>query len=95
MSDSSEQIPGVNYPINVRHKVVAKGVARSQIKSLKHENNVRMFNGGALTNVVNYRISSKLHLVRLTTFILIFMTAHLIICFQVNTMAHKKLRFCQ
>ena len=29
--DASEPIPGVNYPMDVRHKAVAKGVARSQI----------------------------------------------------------------
>ena len=27
--DASEPIPGVNYQINVQHKAVAKGVARS------------------------------------------------------------------
>ena len=30
--DASEPIPGVNYPMDIRHKAVAKGVARSQIK---------------------------------------------------------------
>ena len=63
--DASKPIPGVNYPIDVRHKAVAKGVARSQIKRVKHEDYVRMYNGGALTNVVNRRIGSKLYLVRL------------------------------
>ena len=47
--------------MDIRHKAVAKGVARSQIKRFKHEDYVRMFNGGALTNVVNPRIGSKLH----------------------------------
>ena len=55
--------------MDMRHKVVAKGVARSQIKRLKHEDYVRMYNGKALTNVVNRRIGSKLHQVRLTIFI--------------------------
>ena len=32
--DASEPITGVNYPMDVRHKAVAKGVARSQIKRL-------------------------------------------------------------
>ena len=59
--DASEPIPGVNYPMDIRHKAVAKGVARSQIKRFKHEDYLRMFNGGALTNVVNRRIGSKLH----------------------------------
>ena len=63
--DASEPIPGVNYPMDLRHKAVAKGVARSQIKRFKHEDNERMYNGGALTNVVNRRIGSKLHQVRL------------------------------
>ena len=62
--DASEPIPGVNYPIDVRHKAVGKGVALSQIKRFKHEDYVRMYNGGALTNVVNRRIGSKLHQVR-------------------------------
>ena len=66
--DASEPIPGVNYPTDIRHKEVAKGVARSQIKRFNHEDYVRMFNGGALTNVVNRRIGSKLHQVRLMEF---------------------------
>ena len=69
--DASEPIPGVKYPIDVRHKAVAKDVARSQIKRSKHEDYVRMYNGGALTNVVNRRIGSKLHQVRQIIFILI------------------------
>ena len=67
--EASEPIPGLNYPMDLRHKAVAKGVARSQIKRFKHEDYVRMYNGGALTNVVNRRIGSKLHQVRLTIFI--------------------------
>ena len=63
--DASEPITGVNYPMDVRHKAVKKAVARSQIKRFKHEDNVRMYNGGALTNVVNRRIGTKLHQVRL------------------------------
>ena len=59
--DASEPIPGVNYPMDITHKAVAKGVARSQIKRFKHEYYVRMYNGGALTNVVNRRIGYKLH----------------------------------
>ena len=65
---ASEPIPGVSYPIDVRHKAVAKCVARSQIKRFKHEDYVRMYNGGILTNVVNRRIGSKLHQVRLIIF---------------------------
>ena len=63
--DASEPIPGVNYPMDITHKAVAKGVARSQIKRFKHEDYVRMYNGGALTNDVNRQIGSKLHQVRL------------------------------
>ena len=69
--DASEPIPGVNYSMDVRHKVVAKSVARSQIKRFKHEDYVRMSKGGSLTNVINRRIGSKLHQVRLIIFILI------------------------
>ena len=71
--DASEPIPWVNYPLDIWHKAVAKGVERSQIKRLKHEDYVRMFNGGALTNVVNRRIGFKLHQVRLIISILIFL----------------------
>ena len=40
--DASEPIPGVNYRMDVRHKAVGKGVARSQIKRFNHENYVRI-----------------------------------------------------
>ena len=69
--DASEPIPEVNYPMNIRQNSLAKGVARSQIKRVKHEDYERMFNGGALTNVVNRRIGYKLHQVRLVISILI------------------------
>ena len=59
--DASEPIPEVNYPMYVRHKAVAKGVARSQFKRFKHEDYVRMYNGGALIIVVTRRIGPKLH----------------------------------
>ena len=62
--DPSKPIQGVNYPMYVRQKEVAKGVARSQIKRFKHEDYVRIYNGGAFTNVVNCRIGSKLYQVR-------------------------------
>ena len=62
--DASEPIPGLNYPMDVRQKAVAKGVARSQIKRFKHEDYVCMYNGGALTYVFNRRIGFKLHQVR-------------------------------
>ena len=62
--DASEPISGVNYPMDMRHKAVAKGVARSQFKRFKQEDYVRMYNGGAFTKVVNRRIGSKLYQVR-------------------------------
>ena len=63
--DASEPISEVNYPIDITHKAVAKGVARYQNKRFKHEDYMRMYKGGALTNVVNCRIGLKLHHVRL------------------------------
>ena len=63
---ASEPIPGLNYSMDVRHKAMAKGVARSQIKRFKHEDYVRLYIGGALTNVVNCRIGSNLHQVQMT-----------------------------
>ena len=92
--DASEPIPGVNYPMDVRHKAVAKRVARSQIKRFKHEDYVRMYDGGALTNVVNRHIGSKLHQVRQIIFILIFTTAHPSICVQMYTMEQEKRGLC-
>ena len=55
--DASEPIPRVNYQMDVRHKAVEKGVARSQIKRFELVDYVRMFNGGALTNFINRRIN--------------------------------------
>ena len=82
--DACEPIPELNYPMNVRQKAVAKNVARFQIKRFKQEDYVRMLNGGALTNVVNLQIGSKLHQVHMTNINWICMTAHLTKCFQVN-----------
>ena len=39
--DALEPIPGVNYLMDVRHKAVAKRVARSLIKRFNHEDYVR------------------------------------------------------
>ena len=69
-------------------------MARSKIKRFKHEDYVRMFNCGARTNVVNRSIGCKLHQVRLTSFIIICMTAHLTICFQVYSMEQEKRGLC-
>ena len=63
---ADEPILGLNYPMDTWHKTVAKGVSRAQIKRFKHEDYVRMNNGGEQTNVVNRRIGSKFHQVRLT-----------------------------
>ena len=63
---TDEPIPGLNYPMDTWHKAVAMGVSRAKIKRLKHQDYVRMYNGGAQTNVVNRRIGSKLHQMRLT-----------------------------
>ena len=68
---------------------MAKGVAHPQIKRFKYEDYVRIFNGGALTNVVNRRIGSKLYQVSLIISILICMNAHLTIVFQVYTMEQE------
>ena len=51
MCDESEPIAVVNYPMDIRQKAVAKGVARSQIKRFKHEDYVRMSNCRALQTV--------------------------------------------
>ena len=66
MSRATKYTPGLNYKSQMRHKNVAKGILRSQIRQFKHEDYLRMYNGGALTNVVNRRIGSKLHQVRLS-----------------------------
>ena len=88
--DASQPIPGVNYPLDIRHKAVANCVARSEIKRFKHEDYVRMYSGGALTNVVNRRIGSRLNQVRLIISFLICITANLTISFQVYTMEQEK-----
>ena len=59
--DASELIQGVNYQMDVRNTAVAKGVSRFQITRFKHDNYVCIYNGRALTNVVNCFIGSKLH----------------------------------
>ena len=40
--EASQPMPGLNYPMEVRHKAIAKDVSRSQIKRFKHEDYVRM-----------------------------------------------------
>ena len=86
--------PRAKLPDGCEAQGKGKGVARSQIKRFKHENYVRLYNGGALTNVLNCRIGSKYHQVRLIIYILICMTAHLTICFQAYTMEQEKRGLC-
>ena len=90
MCIASELIPGLNFSMDVMHKAVAKGMPRSQIKSVNHEDYVEMYNCKVLTNIINRRIGSRLHQVRLNNFIWICITAHLTICFQVYTMELEK-----
>ena len=94
LCDACEPIPGFNYQMDMRHNALAKSVARSQIKRFNHEDYVRMYNRGALTNVVNRRIGSKLHQVRLIIYNLIFTTVHVFICFQVYTIEQEKRGLC-
>ena len=67
--DASKPIPGLNY----KNKYSAQGdgtaLARSQIEHFKHKDYVRMYNNGAFTDVVNCRIGSELHQLRLIIFI--------------------------
>ena len=94
LCDGSKPIPRVNYLMDITHNAVAKGVARFRIKRFKHGDYVRMYNGGALTNVVNRRIGVKLHHMRLIISILICMTAHLTLCFKMYTIKQKKRGLC-
>ena len=43
---------GFNYPMDVLHKAVEKGVTRSQIKRFKHEDYVLMYNGGVIHGIM-------------------------------------------
>ena len=48
-------------PVQLRHKAVAKGVSRANIKRFTHEEYVTMFREGDARKVTNRRIGSKLH----------------------------------
>ena len=48
-------------PVQLRHKAVAKGVSRANIKRFTHEEYVTMFREGDARKVNNRRIGSKLH----------------------------------
>ena len=78
----------------MRHTPVAKSVGRFQIKCFKQEDYLRMYNGGATNNLVNRRIGSEVHNMRMIIYIWISMTAHLTICFQMCTMEKEKRGLC-
>ena len=48
-------------PGQLRHKAVAKGVSRANIKRFTHEEYVTMFREGDARKVTNRRIGWKLH----------------------------------
>ena len=48
-------------PVQLRHKTVAKGVSRANIKRFTPEEYVKMFREGDARKVINRRIGSKLH----------------------------------
>ena len=58
---ASEAIPGLNYPMSVKHKLMTMDSARLKIKRLIQEDFVQMYNGLALKYVVNRRNGSKFH----------------------------------
>ena len=47
--------------VQLRHKAVAKGVSRANLKRLTHDEYVTMFREGDARKVTNRRIGSKLH----------------------------------
>ena len=49
------------YPVDIRHKAVAKGVSRANIKRFSHEDYLTMFREGDVRKVTNRRIASQLH----------------------------------
>ena len=77
--------------MDVRYTTVVMSVLRFQITRFKHDNYVRMYNGGALTNVINCRIGTKLHQLRLIISILICIIANLTLFLGVNNKAIKAL----
>ena len=48
-------------PVILKHKAVAKGISRANIKRFSHEDYLTMFREGDARNVTNRRIGSKLH----------------------------------
>ena len=47
--------------VHFKHKAVAKGVSRTNIKNFTHDDYVAMFREGEGRKVTNRRIGSKLH----------------------------------
>ena len=47
--------------VQLKHKAVAKGVSRANIKQFRHDDYVQMFREGDARKVTNRRIGSKLH----------------------------------
>jgi hypothetical protein len=48
-------------PVNIKHKSVAKGISRANIRRFTHEDYLTMFREGDSRKVTNRRIGSKLH----------------------------------
>ena len=48
-------------PVQLRHKAVAKGISRANIKRFTHEEYVTMLREGDARKITNRRIGSKLH----------------------------------
>ena len=57
--DPDPRLP--HLPVNIKHKAVAKGISRANIKRFSHEDYLFMFREGVARKVTNRRIGSKLH----------------------------------
>ena len=90
--------PKHNDEVEMLYKNVATGISKFQIRRFKHEDYIRMYNGGSLENVFNRRIGSKLHQVRLYICFLHVnrnMGNLVFYCLQVYTIEQNKRGFCQ
>ena len=65
-------------PVNIKHKSVAKGISRANIKRFTHEDYLTMFREGDSRKVTNRRIGSKLHQVLSLITLLDMFTYHTI-----------------
>ena len=62
LMDADEYDPRLPVePVQLRHKAIAKGVSRANIKRFTHDEYVTMFREGDARKVTNRRIGSKLH----------------------------------